>query len=163
MFWSLLMEHAAFKILPLTVAVGVVERPAMPNDPGRPILKPSAPLQVLHASLQRRRRVPFQPPLYTVHQVFVFLVTFSLTIAVVSIYLEHPNGATATVYHDVCSVEMNCIPTAHRAPTELGLRPRLSSSRAISSSLLSPKLFSHPTRPEYTRRRRAMPHSRPLG
>ncbi|KIM76743.1 hypothetical protein PILCRDRAFT_826139, partial [Piloderma croceum F 1598] len=130
---------------------------------GRPILKPSAPPQVLHASRQRRPRVPFQPPFYTVHRVFVFLITFSLAVAVVSIYFDHPNGATVAVDHGVCSVEMNRISTAHRAPTELELRPPLSSIRATTSSLLSLKLFSYPTRPEYTRsRRRAMSYSRSL-
>jgi len=132
MFWSLLMEHAAFKILPLTVSVGVVERPAMPNDPGRPILKPSAPLQVLPRFPTAETACAL--PTSSLHHTSSFCLPRHIFLGYCCcLYLPRTsNGATATVYHDVCSVEMNCIPTAHRAPT----RARFTTTTIIESSNL---------------------------
>jgi len=108
MFWSLLMEPLHLN-LTTHCFCAVVERPAMPNDPGRPILKPSL-LTILHASLQRDGVCPSNLLLYPYIK---FLSSSSHFPWLLLLSLSTSNILTVPrrLFTMMSFCEMNCIPT----------------------------------------------------
>lgn len=101
----------AYSVLAPTIAFEIA---VMQNGPRPPILKPIS-ADLLRISRRRNLRITRRPSLYTIHRVFVFLITFALAAAVASVHFDHPVDASMAAYSGGTYIDIDCKLASHRS------------------------------------------------